>query len=111
MSTPGFEVVEWEVRHPLTGLEIAIVRLVPLGPDREPYHRAVTANPDPSQRRLIGYYGSPEDAHDATMWWLEKATGVGVTGGNRLPSARYVEPKPPPLPLPAANGSEAAPRR
>lgn len=91
-----FECVEWEVRHPLTGLEVAIVRLVRLGPQREPYHRAVTAHPNPAERRLIGYYASADDAHDASLWWLEQATQRGVGGGNKLPSARFVEQKPPP---------------
>lgn len=88
--------VEWEVRHPLSGQEVAIIRLVHLGPKHEPYFRAVTANPDPKQRKLIGYYGSAEDAHDASLYMLEQATGVGISGGNKLPSARFVEPKPPP---------------
>lgn len=91
-----FEVVEWEVRHPLDGAMIAIIRLVHLGPAREPYYRAVTANPDPAQRRLIGYYGSAQDAHDASMYMLEQATGTGVSGGGEaaIGSVRRAEASP-----------------
>lgn len=47
--------IEWDVLHPLNGQPLAIVRLVYPGPRREPYYRAVTANPDRAQRKLVGY--------------------------------------------------------
>lgn len=96
MSAPGFDVVEWEVRGPLDGLPIAIVRLLHLGEHHEPYWRAVTAENDPRRRQLIGYYGSAGDAHDASIHHAEQRAQRSLAGGNRPPSARYVPQKPPP---------------
>lgn len=50
--------VEWDVLHPLDGQPLAIIRLVYLGARREPYYRAVTANPDRAERKLIGYWAT-----------------------------------------------------
>lgn len=86
--------VEWEVRHPLSGEEIAIVRLIHL--EGEPYYRAVTANPDRAQRKLVGYWGSAQDAHDGVLAILEAASRRSITGGNQAPSMPLVPQKPPP---------------
>lgn len=88
--------VEWEVRTPLEGLVVAIVRLVELGRRREHYYRAVTANPDRSQRRLIGYWGSADDAHDGVLALYEHGTGRSLSGGDTKPSRALVPQKPPP---------------
>lgn len=104
MDQRGFDVVEWEVRTPLDGLPVAVVRLVHLGAAREPYYRAVTANPVPELRRLIGYYASAGDAHDAALYMLEQATGRSVTGGGGAARLQPVPQKPPP----AALGPHAA---
>ncbi len=59
--------VEWEVRLPLSGEAVAIVRAVQLGPRGEVYLRAVTPDANRSQRELIGYWGSPQEAHDGVL--------------------------------------------
>lgn len=86
--------VEWEVRHPLSGDEVAIVRLLHL--DGEPYYRAVTANPIREMRKLVGYWGSAQEAHDGVLAILELASGRSITGGNQAPNLRPVPQKPPP---------------
>lgn len=88
--------VEWEVRTPLDGLVVAIVREVELGRRHEHYYRAVTANPDRSQRKLIGYWGSPSDAHDGVLALYEHGTGRSLLGGDTRPSRPLVPQKPPP---------------
>ena len=58
---------EWDVLHPLGGRPLAVVRLLVLRPNREPYYRAVSREPQREQRRLIGYRGSLEHAHDGVL--------------------------------------------
>lgn len=87
---------EWDVLHPLTGLPLAIIRLIYLGPRREPYYRAVTANPDRAQRKLVGYWGDLDDAHTACLALHEKATGRSISGGDRQPQMHVPAQKPPP---------------
>lgn len=88
--------VEWEVRLPLTGEPIAFVRAVHLGRRRELYFRAVTANPDPSQRKLIGYWGTPDAAHEGTLAIYEQASGRSLSGGGKPATRELVPQKPPP---------------
>lgn len=89
---------EWDVLHPLDGHAIAIVRLVQLGPRREPYYRAVTPEPETErvQRRLIGYWGSVDEAHEGVLALYEHASGRSLAGGDRPPSRPLVPQKPPP---------------
>lgn len=83
--------VEWEVRLPLSGEVVAIVRAVQLGARGEVYLRAVTPDVDRSQRELIGYWGSPQEAHDGVLALYERRDARGVPP--RLP---LVPQKPPP---------------
>lgn len=87
---------EWDVLHPLDGHAIAIVRLVQLGPRREPYYRAVTPELERSQRRLIGYWGGIDEAHEGVLALYEHASGRSLAGGDRPPSRPLVPQKPPP---------------
>lgn len=89
--------VEWDVLHPLDGQPLAIVRLVWLGPRREAYYRAVTANPERAARKLIGYWPTLDDAHTACLALYERATGRSLSAGNRPPSLTVPPQKPPPL--------------
>lgn len=75
--------IEWDVLHPLNGQPLVIVRLVYLGPRRGPYYRAVSANPDRALRKLVGYWGTLEDAHTGCFALYEQATGESIAGGNR----------------------------
>ncbi len=87
---------EWDVLHPLDGHPIAIVRLVQLGQRREPYYRAVTPEDDRALRRLIGYWGSVDEAHEGVLALYERASGRSLAGGDRPPSRPLVAQKPPP---------------
>lgn len=89
--------VEWEVRHPLSGDLIAIVRVVALGSRREWYARAVSPEDDRASRTLIGYWGTPDDAHRGVLALYERRTGQSLAGGGaREPSLPLVPTKPPP---------------
>lgn len=102
---------EWDVLHPLDGRPIAVVRLVLLGPAREPYYRAVTPEDDRSQRRLIGYWSSVDHAHDGVLALYERASGRSTSGGGREPARPLVPQKPPPCaptPAPARAGAATA---
>ncbi len=83
--------VEWEVRLPLSGEAIAIVRAVALGPQGEVYLRAVTSDADPSQRELIGYWDSPQEAHDGVLALYERRSTRHAP-----PTLALVPQKPPP---------------
>lgn len=87
---------EWDVLHPLDGHPIAIVRLVQLGERREPYYRAVTPEGDRALRRLIGYWGSVDEAHEGVLALYERASGRSLAGGDRAPSRPLVPQQPPP---------------
>jgi len=87
---------EWDVLHPLDGHPIAIVRLVQLGTRREPYYRAVSPEPDRALRRLIGYWGTVDEAHEGVLALYERASGRSLAGGDRPPSRPLVPQKPPP---------------
>lgn len=87
--------IQWEVREPLTGNVMAIIQVVHLGPRQEPYYRSVTANPDPSKRKLVGYWGTPNEAHDGTIALYEQRVGRSLSGGG-LPPSELVPQKPPP---------------
>lgn len=102
--------VEWEVRLPLSGEAVAIVRMVELGRRRELYYRAVTANPDRSQRKLIGYWGTPDEAHDGTLALYEHGSGSSINGGDMKPSLPLLPQKPAPVDDGAA-GVAARPRQ
>lgn len=91
---------EWDVLHPLDGSCIAVVRLVMLGPQREPYYRAVTPQQDRSKRVLLGYWASLELAHEAALALLEQRTGEAIEGGGRRPSRHVPPQKPPSAPYP-----------
>lgn len=89
--------VEWVSLHPLSGTPIALVRLVHLGPAREPYYRAVTADRDPAQRQLLGYWATPDLAETAVQALYEQQSGEALTGGGQPPRGLAVPPmKPPP---------------
>lgn len=96
--------VEWEVRLPLSGEAVAIVRAVQLGPHGEVYLRAVTPDADRSQRELIGYWGSPQEAHDGVLALYERRSNRGAA-----PSLPLVPQKPPPDPT-STRGMAARPR-
>jgi len=96
--------VEWEVRLPLSGEAVAIVRAVSLGPRGEVYLRAVTPDADRSQRELIGYGGSPQEAHDGVLALYERRTNRG------LPTLPLVPQEPPPEPG-GVRGTAARPRQ
>lgn len=83
--------VEWEVRLPLSGEIVAIVRAVQLGSRGDVYLRAVTPDADRSQRELIGYWASPQEAHDGVLALYERRSNRGVP-----PSLPLVPQKPPP---------------
>lgn len=87
--------IRWEVREPITGHVMAIVQVVHLGPRSEPYYRSVTPEADASQRQLIGYWGTPDDAHDGTMALYEHRFNRSLQGGG-LPPRDLVPQKPPP---------------
>ncbi|WP_072312886.1 hypothetical protein [Agrococcus sp. Marseille-P2731] len=87
---------EWDVLHPLSGQPLAIIRLLWLGPRREPYYRAVTANPRRELRKLVGYWGTLDDAHTACLAMHERAAGRSVDGGDRAPTLQVPAQKPPP---------------
>lgn len=87
--------ITWEVREPLTGNVMAIIQVVHLGPRQEPYYRSVTANPDPKQRKLVGYWHTPDEANDGTIAIYEQRIGRSLSGGG-LPPRELVPQKPPP---------------
>lgn len=91
--------IEWDVLHPLDGRPIAVVRLVALGPRREPYYRAVSPEPDRPQRRLVGYWGSLDEAHDGVLALYEHLSNRALAGGDAPPSRPLVPQKPPPAPF------------
>lgn len=99
---------EWDVLHPLDGSPLAVIKLLWLGPNREPYYRAVTANPDRASRKLIGYWGTLDDAHTACLAMYEQATGHAIGAGDRKPQLQVPPQKPPPGPSTA--GQPARPR-
>jgi hypothetical protein len=102
--------VEWEIRHPLSGELVAIVRVVALGARHEWYARAVTPEEERSRRTLIGYWGSPDDAHQGVLALYERRTGRSLAaGGDGAPSVPLVPMKPPPDD--AQQGMAARPRR
>lgn len=76
----------WDVLHPLDGPHIAVVRLVLLGPHRDPFYRVVTPERGRSQRRLLGYWATLELSHEAALALYERATGSAIEGGGRPPS-------------------------
>lgn len=82
--------------HPLDGTPLAVVRLLILGPNREPYYRAVSPEPEREQRRLIGYWGSLEHAHDGVLALYEHLSRRSLAGGDMPPSRPLVPQKPPP---------------
>ncbi|GAA1420506.1 hypothetical protein GCM10009640_09930 [Agrococcus citreus] len=87
---------EWDVLHPLDGRPPAVIRLLVMGPNREPYYRAVSPEPDRSQRRLIGYWGSLEHAHDGVLALYEHLSQRSLAGGDMPPSRPLVPQKPAP---------------
>lgn len=95
--------VEWEVRLPLSGEAVAIVRAVRLGAHGDVYLRAVTPDADRSQRELIGYWGSPQEAHDGVLALYERRSNPGTP-----PSLPLVPQKPPPEPT--SRGTAVRPR-
>lgn len=101
--------VEWEIRHPVSGDLIAILRVVALGPRREWYARAVTPEADRSQRTLIGYWASPDEAHRGVLALFERRTGRALPAGTADPAPPLVPMKPPPAPH--EPGMAARPRR
>ncbi|WP_430592200.1 hypothetical protein [Humidisolicoccus flavus] len=67
MLTP----VEWIANEPRAPYRpIAIVRVVLLGKEREPYWRAVTYGTS-EERQLIGYWGDLQQAQDGVLSWWE----------------------------------------
>lgn len=76
--------VEWDVLHPLDGQPLAIIRLVWLRD--EAYYRAVTANPDRTARKLIGYWPDLTTAEQGCLALWEKATGQSIYGGGKKPT-------------------------
>lgn len=88
--------IEWDVLHPLDGQPLAIIRLVWI--EGEPFYRAVSANPDREQRKLIGYWGDLDTAHHACLALWEQATGRAISGGNQKPGMTVPAQKPPPKP-------------
>ncbi|SDH88663.1 hypothetical protein [Agrococcus jejuensis] len=84
--------VEWEIRHPVSGDLIAILRVVALGPRKEWYARAVTPEPERSRRTLIGYWASPDEAHRGVLALFERRTGRPLGGA----ATTLVPMKPPP---------------
>lgn len=91
-----FRPTEWDVLHPRSGQPLAIVRLVHLGPEREPYYRAVTANPERESRKLIGYWGNLDDAHAACLALHAHAGDRAAASGGAVPQVRLPAQKPPP---------------
>ena len=89
---------EWGVLHPLDGSPLAVIRVVWLGPMREPYYRVVSANPDRSQRKLAGYWSNLDEAHTAALALYEQATGRAIGAGDQKPKLRVPPQKPPPDP-------------
>lgn len=81
------------MRLPLSGEAVAIVRAIALGPRGEIYLRAVTPDADRSQRGLIGYWGSPQEAHDEVLALYERRINRGAP-----PTLPLVPQKPPPEP-------------
>jgi|GEM_PF-5780134 len=81
---------EWDVLHPLDGRPLAVVRLLILGPNREPYYRAVSPEPKREQRRLIGYWGSLEHAHDGVLALYEHLSRKSLSGGDMAPTRALV---------------------
>ncbi|QPZ39687.1 hypothetical protein [Paramicrobacterium chengjingii] len=62
MSHPAAAPVEWVIKSAREDNPIAYVRMLHLGPQHELYFRAVTYSPHHDQRRLLGYWGSLEEA-------------------------------------------------
>lgn len=98
--------VEWIVLHPLDNHPLALVRLIHLGPTREPYYRAVTADSDPASRELLGYWASAELAEEAVCALWEQRTGKSLSGGGA--PARGL-PVPPMKPPPSTTAGHAVP--
>ncbi len=91
--------VEWVVTHAAAKGPIAVVRRLRLGRARDVYFRAVTWHADPSERSLVGYWGSAEEAVQNIYGLYERSlppqflmTGGGTT---RAPLP-LTAPKPPP---------------
>ncbi|TQO23773.1 hypothetical protein FB385_2634 [Paramicrobacterium agarici] len=79
---------------------VAVVRMLHLGPDREVYFRAVTYSPNASERELIGYWGSLEEAiQNVHHVELSKMPAAWLaTGGS---SFREIPPSTPQKPPPS----------
>lgn len=99
---------EWNVLHPLDGRPLAVVRLLILGPNREPYYRAVSPEPQREQRRLIGYWGSLEHAHDGVLALYAHLSRKSLSGGEMAPTRALVPQKPPPGEQEAGRASRPA---
>jgi ribosomal protein S16 len=99
--------VEWDVLHPLDGAHVAVIRLMLLGPKREPFYRVVTPEPDRSRRQLLGYWGTLDEAHEAALALLEQHTGEAIEGGGRKSSRRVPPQKPPSPPYPTGVAARA----
>lgn len=102
--------MEWEVRHPLDARPIAIVRLLELGERQEPYYRAVTCERDPARRRLLGYWGSLDDARLGVLALYERSTGQAI-GGTAAPAAMLPLVPWKPAPAGGQRGMAARPTR
>lgn len=99
---------EWDVLHPLDGSHIAVIRLVLLGPHRDPFYRVVTPQRDRSERKLLGYWSTLERAHDAALALYERATGSAIEGGGRPPGREVSAQKPPPRGYPTGVAAPVA---
>ena len=60
------------------------------------------------RRRLLGYWGTLEEAHEAALALLEQRTAQAIEGGGRPPSRQVPPQKPPSAPYPT--GQPARPR-
>lgn len=88
--------IEWDALHPLDGRPIAIVRLLVLGRDREPYYRADSPEPNRTQRCLLGYWGTLDHAHDGVLARYEHASRRSLSRGDLPPTCSLVPQEAPP---------------
>ncbi|MCW4458203.1 hypothetical protein [Microbacterium sp. MPKO10] len=98
MQHPAAAPVEWVIKSVRKDYPAAVVKMLHLGPKHDVYFRAVTYSPHPDQRRLIGYWGSLDEAvRNVQHWEMSKLPPAWLaTGGSTIREMPPATPQKPP---------------